>query len=212
MAELTRISTKTPKKKRPKTVYEYTLKTSIRKTPFELNKTKKFTIGRKSKNDLTINQLTTSDPYLFKSNHFFMGDTQRWAGLSQLSTFGYIDISLATHNVLKESVSQSRNLLKRSRFSYSNAELCLYLAEKYNLPESYCELFRKHFWRKGLKVAFFEMDAQLSEEAKSHIENLTLKDRILYYGARNKVVNFLVRLTIILRHKIEKKYRSRYRL
>jgi pSer/pThr/pTyr-binding forkhead associated (FHA) protein len=61
MDDLTRISKKTPKTKRPTTKYEYSLLTSIRKTPFTLSKTSKFTIGRKTKNDITIPQYTTSD-------------------------------------------------------------------------------------------------------------------------------------------------------
>jgi glycosyltransferase involved in cell wall biosynthesis len=157
-------------------------------------------------------RLTSSDPYLYESDHFSMGDIQRWAGLSQLSTFGYVDISLATHNVLKESASQSRDVIKKSRFSRSNAELCLYLAEKYNLPEKYCEAFRMHYWRKGLRVAFYEKDARLAEEAEFHIKDLTLWESMLYYGARNKVVNFVVRPAIILRNKIKKKYTSKYHL
>ncbi|MBN1649036.1 MAG: FHA domain-containing protein [Spirochaetales bacterium] len=61
MASLTRISAKTPKTKRPVTKYEYTLRCSVRKTPYVLRKTKKFTIGRMTKNDITLPQGTTSD-------------------------------------------------------------------------------------------------------------------------------------------------------
>lgn len=61
MESLTRISVKTPKTKRPKEIYEYSLLTSLRKTPYKLSKTKNFTIGRKSRNDITLQQFTTSD-------------------------------------------------------------------------------------------------------------------------------------------------------
>src|SRR4030042_2634587 len=61
MEYYTRISKKTPKTKRPEEKYEYSLISTIRKTPFLLDKTKKFTIGRKSKNSLTLLQHTTSD-------------------------------------------------------------------------------------------------------------------------------------------------------
>lgn len=63
MEYYTRISKKTPKYKRPEEKYEYSLATSVRKTPFLLDKKKKFTIGRKAKNNLTIPQHTTSDPH-----------------------------------------------------------------------------------------------------------------------------------------------------
>ena len=61
MEFITRISKKTPKTKRPTIKYEYSLLTSLRKTPYILNKTNKFTVGRKTKNDIKIPQYTTSD-------------------------------------------------------------------------------------------------------------------------------------------------------
>jgi glycosyltransferase involved in cell wall biosynthesis len=155
-------------------------------------------------------QLSASDPHLYKSNHFFMGDTQLWAGLSQLSTIHYINMSLATHNVLKESASQSKDIIKRIRFSFSGTELCLYLAEKYDMPKEFCEQLKIQYWRKGLRVAFYEMDTQLSEKAKLHIKNLTLIEKILYYGARNKIMNILIRPIMIVRNKIKKEYSLKY--
>ncbi len=61
MADKTIISKKTPKYLRPTEKDEYTLKTSLRKTPYVLDKTKKLTIGRASKNDIKIPQKTTSE-------------------------------------------------------------------------------------------------------------------------------------------------------
>ena len=155
-------------------------------------------------------KLTVSDPHLYESTHFLMGDTQRWAGVSQLSNLGFIDISLATHNVRKESTSQSRSVLKRSRFSFSNAELCLYLAQKYNLPEKDCENFKMNYWRFGLRIAFLEMDTELSDKAKFQLSDLTLKQKLLYCGARNKFLNFLIRPVFILNWKITKRYKYKY--
>lgn len=61
MKDVTLISVKTPKTKRPTTKYEYSLKCAVRKTPYILSKVKKFTIGRLTKNDITLKQKTTSD-------------------------------------------------------------------------------------------------------------------------------------------------------
>ncbi len=61
MEYFTRISKKTPKSRRPEEKYEYSLATSVRKTPFLLDKKKKFSIGRKSRNNITIPQHITSD-------------------------------------------------------------------------------------------------------------------------------------------------------
>ena len=61
MEAMTMISKKTPKTKRPVEKVEYKLVTSLKKTPFILDKKKKFTIGRSKKNNLVIPQNTTSE-------------------------------------------------------------------------------------------------------------------------------------------------------
>jgi len=61
MEAFTKISKKTPKIRRPKEIVEYSLVTSLRKTPFILDKKKKFSIGRSRKNNLAIPQQTTSE-------------------------------------------------------------------------------------------------------------------------------------------------------
>ena len=61
MKAVTRISTKTPKSRRPVDKKQYSVSCSIRKTPYVLSKTKKFLIGRLKKNDISLPQKTTSD-------------------------------------------------------------------------------------------------------------------------------------------------------
>ena len=61
MKDITMISRKTPKTKRPVSKNEYTLSCAVRKTPFVLTKVKKFSIGRLKKNDISLPQKTTSD-------------------------------------------------------------------------------------------------------------------------------------------------------
>ncbi|MBN1525413.1 MAG: FHA domain-containing protein [Spirochaetales bacterium] len=61
MKDFTVISRKTPKTKRPEDKKVYSLSSSIRKTPVALNKTKKFTLGKLSKNNLVIREGTVSD-------------------------------------------------------------------------------------------------------------------------------------------------------
>ena len=61
MKDITVISRKTPKTKRPVSKNEYSLSCAVRKTPYVLSKVKKFTIGRLKKNDISLPQKTTSD-------------------------------------------------------------------------------------------------------------------------------------------------------
>jgi pSer/pThr/pTyr-binding forkhead associated (FHA) protein len=61
MEAMTMISKKTPKIKRPVDKKVYSLICSLKKTPIILDKKKKFTIGRNSKNNLVIKQGTISE-------------------------------------------------------------------------------------------------------------------------------------------------------
>ncbi len=77
MSNKTVISRKTPKYLRPAEKNEYTLKTSLRKTPYVLDKNKKVTIGRGSKNTIKIPQQTTSDlntSIKWEKSHFVVKD------------------------------------------------------------------------------------------------------------------------------------------
>ncbi len=55
------ISRKTPKTRRPVEKRVFFISSSLKKKPIELKKTKKFTIGRSTKNALRINEGTVSD-------------------------------------------------------------------------------------------------------------------------------------------------------
>ena len=61
MKDVTMISEKTPKTRRPIEKNEYSITCAIRKTPLVLTKTKKYSIGRLTKNNITLPQKTTSD-------------------------------------------------------------------------------------------------------------------------------------------------------
>jgi len=142
--------------------------------------------------------LVASDPFLYASGHFLMGDTQRWAGFSQISRLGYIDESLATHNILIESVAHSRDPIKVHRFWKSNAELCVYLTEKYGLSEVEVKHFQSYLWQQSLRLAFYETNAQLAEEVKRSKQKFSLKEWLLYFGSKNRPLNFGLRPIIRL--------------
>jgi pSer/pThr/pTyr-binding forkhead associated (FHA) protein len=61
MFDFTAISRKTPKIRRPEEKNEYSLTSSLKKKPIVLDKKKKFTIGRASKNTLVLKENTISE-------------------------------------------------------------------------------------------------------------------------------------------------------
>ena len=99
-------------------------------------------------------QIIEADPYLHQSGHFLMGDTQLWAEMATKARLHYIPESLATYNITEESATRSKDVKKTLRFSTSNAELMLYLCNKYNLPQQLKDKYQIEFDECSLKTCF----------------------------------------------------------
>ncbi len=59
-------------------------------------------------------EVKSADPYLHLNGHFLMGDLQLWAEMSTKAQLHYIPKSLATHNILEESATRSRDIKSTS--------------------------------------------------------------------------------------------------
>ena len=140
-----------------------------------------------------LHKVVDSDPILYQSGRFLMGDTPRWAEISRLGKVAYIDESLATRNVLVESVAYTRDVKKALRFSKSSSELILYLIDKYGLPASERRRFQKRWCVCSLKLAFYEKDAQLGKEVKKLMQGFTLAEYLQFLGARSRFINYSLR-------------------
>ena len=77
--------------------------------------------------------LVDADPFLHRTSHFLMGDTQLWAEISTRARIGYLPQSLATYRLRDESASRSSNPHKNARFEMSDSEMKLYLCNKHGL-------------------------------------------------------------------------------
>ena len=78
------ISKKTPKYLRPVDKNEFCIVTSLRKTPYVLNKRKKFSIGSLTKNDIRLNMKTVSDVHAtikWVKTHFVITDEKSTNGV-----------------------------------------------------------------------------------------------------------------------------------
>lgn len=135
-----------------------------------------------------VNQIVSSDPYLY-SGAFQMGDTQLWAEIALVSKVRFIDESMSVRNLLMESATRSRDERKVIEFSISNAEMCLYLCDKYSLPEDLVRFHKDSLRRYRLKLAFLEGDA---EKTKSLLEEgeRSFKDLLLHLGAEFRLVRW----------------------
>lgn len=74
-----------------------------------------------------------SDPFLYKSNHFLMGDTQLWIGLLQKGKIYYLKDCTAIYRVHKGSACRMVSCRDKFRFNLSVAEMRIYLIRKLKL-------------------------------------------------------------------------------
>ena len=138
-------------------------------------------------------QVIESDWYLHQSGHFLMGDIQVWAEISTLGDVGFIPESLATHNIMDESASRTKDRKRQLRFSASCAELTLYLGNKYNFPLSMRTKLESDWHDSLLRLAFYTRDRKLAGEVRRESKALTTREWLLYYGAKNAVLHYPLR-------------------
>ena len=140
-----------------------------------------------------------SDPYLYQSDHFLMGDTQLWAEVAALARVRYIPESLATHNILDESISRSKDIKKSLRFKISCAELRVYLCDKYNLPSRIRNMHQAAWSDSSLRLAFHSRNGSLADEVRREKRSFTWKEWVRYYGAKHLAIHLACRLAGICR-------------
>ena len=110
-----------------------------------------------------VRSITDADPFLHKSGHFKMGDTQLWAELLLHGRAHRFEESFATRGMLPESATRSRDPEKEMRFWLSNSELCVYLCRKHNLGEELVAKFECAMRRRILQLALFRRDNEMGE-------------------------------------------------
>jgi glycosyltransferase involved in cell wall biosynthesis len=139
-----------------------------------------------------LNKVIDSDPILYQSGTFLMGDTPRWAEISLFGRIAYIDESLATHGVLIESAAHSRDVRKTLRFAKSGCELLLYLIDKHGLPASERSKYQECWCKSSLKLAFYERNAELANEVRKVRNGFTLAEQLRFWGSTSKFLNFVL--------------------
>lgn len=131
-------------------------------------------------------QIVESDPILHQSNRFLRGDTQIWAEIAHISSVHFMPESLATYTLMNESVSRSSDARRLARLQLSDAELALYLCDKYDLPRSDRNRAEGLLATAMLRLAFHERNAQYAAEALTKFKKLTVKQWCHYYGAKSE--------------------------
>jgi glycosyltransferase involved in cell wall biosynthesis len=139
-------------------------------------------------------QIIEADHSLHADERFLMGDTQLWADFAAVSRLHYIPESLATHVITEESATRSGDVQKRLKFSISNAELHLYLCDKYGLPQQVRARHEAALRAGRLRLAFHARSRELADAVRVQKQQLTIEEWLLVYGARYSVVHYPLRL------------------
>jgi len=121
-----------------------------------------------------LEQVWRSDPILFCSDCFPMGDTPTWLELSRLTQFKYLDESLATYRVLSESACHSMDVEKIIDFEKQCYELRRYFMDKYPCrPEIHRKI--EQMWQgRFIDLAFKTGNVRMAEDAYQQLQNVGL--------------------------------------
>ena len=110
-----------------------------------------------------------SDPFLYKSSYFLMGDTQLWIGLLQKGEIHYLKDCTAIYRLHSGSACRMVSLKDRLRFNLSVAEMRIYLMNKLNLTGFNVLFFYISVIRSYLVILFsiFALDLNFSSKYPS---------------------------------------------
>jgi hypothetical protein len=159
-----------------------------------------------------VKSTRASDPELYDSDRFLMGDTPLWAGLMSQARVHYFPDSLATYNILPESASHSRFPARKHRFIASNNEMRVYVAKKYGLPAEEIRQLEKDYSDAALFFAFIDCDEHLARAGWNGLERPTLRQRLLFWGAQGTLRNRVLRAALTSKRAIGEGVRTAQRV
>lgn len=84
-----------------------------------------------------VRQLWESDPVLYQSTRFLMGDFQLFFGLAYRYPIHYLPESTTVYRIIGESASHSENPKKRVAFARSMLDITIYCLKTHPLPPEY---------------------------------------------------------------------------
>jgi hypothetical protein len=142
-------------------------------------------VRREARETALRNNPECSDP------KYLMGDMQLWLEVSRLGRVKYLPESLATHNMLEESATHSRNPQKELQFALSARELIYHYVTKYECKPETAKAARASATLFALGKAWKTGDAVLARQL--YWEHRNLRRRIsphallLFIGSRSRI-------------------------
>ncbi len=150
----------------------------------------------------TLNEMLSTCPECYDSR-FLMGDTQRWLELSRRGKVKCLHEVTATHLIISESASQSKNPKRVLRFILSTKDVLEYYIKKYGCPPEIKAAALSRVNIGVLACAYAAGDFETATKTlKEHRESKlspTVLPWLYYFGSRSPSNKMLVRpgLTLI---------------
>lgn len=139
-----------------------------------------------------VRAIYASDPELYQSGKFLMGDTPLWADISSRSKVHYFPVSMAVHRILPNSAAHSESIEQQQRFYVSNREMCVYVGEKHLLPTNDIRLLQAKRYDASLFLAFIEGDKKRGHCAWEGLMHPTFRQCLMFWSLENKALNWIV--------------------
>jgi glycosyltransferase involved in cell wall biosynthesis len=131
------------------------------------------------------------------TDEFPMTDTQTWLEAARASGIERINESLATHNILPESLAQSKDAGKRIHFAMADYRLLLHLANKHRCSTRTVNRIHERCNDTLLRLAYESVDAELAARAARKLREargrLTLGQKLYLLGASKREINPSIR-------------------
>ncbi|OEU64149.1 MAG: hypothetical protein BBJ57_10360 [Desulfobacterales bacterium PC51MH44] len=143
--------------------------------------------------NVLVSHAIESNAEIFKGKPQSCGDTPLWTAMFLLGEIGYIDESLATYCRAVASATRNPSKAVILRTSIAMKEQMLYLIDKYKMPDAEKMLHLADLWKRKLKLAFYEHDAKVAEDAKKNIPGLSPMEWVQFWGAKNVYLNRMFR-------------------
>jgi len=139
-------------------------------------------------------------------DQFLMTDSQTWLEAARVSRIKLLNESLATHNILPESLAHSRDVGKRIRFTASTYGMALHMARKHSCSADTVDRIHRSRNDTLLRLAFEAGDVELASKASQKLREidgkLTLEQRLCVAGAskreRRRSIGAMIRVCRIL--------------
>lgn len=149
--------------------------------------------------------LTSSHPEFFDRRYPF-GDYQMWLLLATASKFKFINESLATHNILSESATHSKDVGKVVNVLERLYELKIRFCRQYNCHEIVAQSILYKHYEMLIETAFVAVDREVAynayEDMKKRGLALNAKQKLLFLGASSRITNSFIRSVLRLRTRI----------